>query len=90
MNKIAIVFFSVILFSCFSGNAFAQQKTSPKIASVKKKDNTVEFTITSARKFIMGNNRYVLHIGDKGIMRYRQSFDNHKKVGIITFLIEKT
>ena len=87
MNKITVLFLSLLLIGFSSPDAFAQQQSTTKIASVTEKDNTVEFTLTSEKKFIFGNNRYVLHIGDKTFMRNRQSYDYDNKIGTLTFLI---
>jgi len=89
MKKSAILFFSIAIISLLSASAFAQEKANTKIASVTEKDNLVEFTLTSSKKFIYGNNRYVLHIGDKAFIRNRQSYDYDKKIGTLTFLIGK-
>jgi hypothetical protein len=85
MKKIIIVFFSLVIALFYSGNIVAQEKPKTKISSVKQKDGTVRFSLTSSRPFIFGSNRYILHIGNSDFMRNEQSHKNGK--GYMTFLV---
>ncbi|MFI5195795.1 MAG: hypothetical protein ACHQD8_01780 [Chitinophagales bacterium] len=85
MRKIIIIFFSMAIMLFFSGYAIAQEKPKTETTSVKQKDETVRFSLTSSKPFIFGSNRYVLYIGNKEFTRNEQSHKNGK--GYMTFLI---
>jgi hypothetical protein len=68
--------------------AGAQAKQAVAVGTATQKGNTVRFTITSPKAFIFGSDRYVLHIGDKNIMRYEQARKDGK--GTLTFLLTDT
>jgi hypothetical protein len=65
MKKITALFFSVVLLFSLPGSAKPQVRPNTAISSVKQNGNIVDFTLTSAKPFIFGSNRYILTIGDK-------------------------
>jgi hypothetical protein len=85
MKKIILLSFALIITFFVSGNVNAQEKAQTKISSVTQKGETVRYSLTSSKPFIVGNNRYILRIGDKDFFRYEQS--DNKGSGSITFLI---
>ena len=85
MKNLAVLFFSIAILFFIPGSAMAQVKIKTEIASVKQQGNTVDFTITAAKPFIFGGNRYILYIGDKAFYLNKQSAREGK--GTITFFI---
>ncbi|MES2702552.1 MAG: hypothetical protein V4649_07935 [Bacteroidota bacterium] len=82
----------IFILACFAalslapGTASAQDKVRAAITSVKQKNAaTVAFTVTSSGDFIMGNNKYVLHIGENTFDLYEQY--SNEGTGALTFLI---
>src|SRR3954470_10016075 len=83
MKKNILFLFSLFCIFCFSNSGFAQ---SPKsISSVKQKDKTIEFTVSSDKPFYTGDNIYVLSIGSVNFSLFKQTKSDGK--GFITFLI---
>ncbi len=70
----------------FSGSVCAQEKIAKSIASVKENGEFINFSLTSPRPFIFGNNRYILHIGSNDFYRNKQSI-NSDRTGSMTFFI---
>jgi len=87
-NRTFIIILVALLGSC-TLPVYGQKTASASLAAVIEKGNTVEFTLTSSRPFVFGNNRYVLHIGDKVFFRNRQSYDETTLVGSLTFMVDK-
>jgi len=73
MQKSIVLFFSLLAVFFIPGRSVAQEKAKVEITTAQQKGNTVEFTLTSAKKFIVGGNVYVLHVGDKTFSHYKQS-----------------
>jgi hypothetical protein len=71
---------------CFPTQSEAQQKPVVEIISVKRVGNTVEFGLISATPFYMGNNAYVLYIGNKRFHISEQSTSEDQK-GHLKFFI---
>ncbi len=69
-----------------SYHAFAQDKQKVSIATVKRSNNTINFTLTSDKPFYVGNNVFVLYIGSKNFHLSKQSNDETGN-GSITFYI---
>lgn len=67
-------------------NAIAQQVHKARIGTVKQKNNTIEFTVTSSVPFYVGGNVYVLHIGNKTFRLSEQTSDD-KNRGYLKFFI---
>lgn len=87
MKQIIILclFFSLGLHTPFS--AVAQQKAKAALASVRQHGRTVAFTVTSARKFYVGNDIYVLHIGASDFSYCNQ--DDSGGSGKLIFFVPK-
>ncbi len=86
MKRISVLILGITLVLSFSGKAFAQEKIVKSIATVKADGEFIDFTLTSPKPFIFGNNRYILHIGKTDFYRNKQSFD-HDRRGSMTFFI---
>jgi 3',5'-cyclic AMP phosphodiesterase CpdA len=73
---------------CINVPCFAQTSKKPvtKIDHVVQQDKTVAFTVTSSRPFIVGNNLYILHIGDQSFSHSLQS-TTKDRTGTMTFYI---
>jgi len=84
MKKIILLTLSLII----TFYLIAQEKAQTKISSVIQKGETIRYSLSSSQPFIVGNNRYILHIGDRGFSQYEQS--KSKGTGLITFLIPVT
>jgi hypothetical protein len=85
MKKILFLSCTLIITLFVAGDVSAQAKSKVEISSVKQKAETVRFMLSSSKPFMVGDNRYILHIGDKEFSRYEQSKNNGK--GYITFLM---
>jgi len=79
------IFFLSLIALFFSGGLYAQEKARTEITSVKQKGEIVRYMLTSSKPFIVGNNTYILHVGDRSFFQYEQS--ENKGAGSITFLI---
>jgi hypothetical protein len=86
MRKLTFLLLCLLLTCGFASHALAADKPKTTITSVKQKGNEVVFTLTSARKFIVGGNEYILHIGDKTFKNYRH-ISNSPNRGVMAFLI---
>lgn len=87
MRKI-IIFFTLFITFFIAAPCFAQQKAEIKIGTVKQNGKHVDLTLTSARKFIIGGNYYILYIGDKEFSKTTQAY--YKGKGSLTFFIPAT
>jgi hypothetical protein len=85
MKKLFILFFGLVIVFLHAGKAVAQSKATVEIGTVKETGKNVNFTLTSSKQFIVGNNVYVLHIDDKVFWLYEQTENNEK--GILIFHI---
>ncbi len=85
MKTVAVLFFSLFVLCSGSVRATAQQKAVTSIASVKEQGQLINFMLTSSKPFIFGNNRYIMHVGDKVFYSDRQSFNN--SIGSMSFLV---
>jgi hypothetical protein len=64
---------SVVMATAGYDHAAAQQKMAPTVVSLKQRNpDWVVYTISSHQGFIMGDNKYVLHIGNRSFDRYDQ------------------
>ena len=90
MKRIAFLIIAVVTIGLSPGAVSAQRTAPAHMGKVTEAGNTIEFTLTSAKPFIFGNNRYVLHIGDKVFFRNRQSYDESTLEGTLTFMIDKS
>ncbi len=90
MKKLAFLIIVAAILGLYPGTAFSQKTASAHMGKVTEAGNIIEFTLTSAKPFIFGNNRYVLHIGDKVFFRNRQSYDESTLEGSLTFMIDKS
>jgi hypothetical protein len=85
MKKIFFLILAGILTFFSTINMYAQGKAETKLSSITQKGETVRYTLTSSRPFIVGNNTYILHIDGRDFSQYEQSAN--KETGVITFLI---
>ena len=83
--KNTIIFFTLIVVLLVSGRGFAQQKAEIKMGAVKQDGKNVDLTLTSAKKFIVGGNYYILYVGDKEFSKTTQAY--YKGMGSLTFFI---
>lgn len=66
-------------------SAVAQSTARVRVAYAKQKGKTVSYTLISSKPFYVGNNVYVLYIGNKQFAHSEQ-WDNDGK-GMMNFLI---
>lgn len=85
MKKLFVLFLTITLTLFGSDILLAQSKAKIEITSITQKDETVTISFNSSKPFIFGNNRYILHIGDKEFSRYDQAKKNGK--GSISFFV---
>lgn len=69
MKKIFTVIITVVVIMLSNSNLSAQEKAKTEITSVKQKDQTILFTLTSSKPLIFADNRYVLYIGKNAFVR---------------------
>lgn len=82
--RYVLLFCLSLLLNAASG--MAQEKAKITKATIEKKGSaTVSIVVTSSQDFLMGNNRYVLHIGNAQFDRYLQGQDedNRKLVFLV-------
>ena len=85
MKKVVFLFFACIFSFCLPLCTSAQSKPRTEISCAKQNGSKIEFTITSAKPFIFGSNRYILNIGTKQFFLHRQWKENG--AGKMTFYI---
>jgi hypothetical protein len=79
MNKSTITFLFLFSLLLFSADIKAQQDTI-KLVSIKNNAETVEFCFSSQKGFIVGSERYVLHIGNSYFARSRHPEGNENLI----------
>ena len=60
MKRIFTLIITAVLIMLSNSNLSAQEKAKTEITSVKQKDQTIRFTLTSSKPQIFADNRYVL------------------------------
>jgi hypothetical protein len=85
MKKRTVLFLGILFMFLCAGEVAAQVKAMVQISTVKENGKKVYFTVTSSKQFIVGDNIYVLHIGNKVFWLSEQSQNNEQ--GTLTFFI---
>ncbi len=85
MRKILTLIVGAVLIVLSNGNLSAQEKAKTEITSVKQKDQTILFTLTSSKPLIFADNRYVLYVGKKAFVRSEVPGEENNRT--ISFLI---
>lgn len=83
--KVIISVFCAALFSLSAFYTHAQAIPQATIGTVLKKAQTIELTIQSTEAFYVGNNIFLLHIGNSMFHKYKQTDEEGK--GKLTYLI---
>jgi hypothetical protein len=87
MKKLIILVFTFLSVFSFSTGAAAQEKSKTQLSSVKQKDATILFSLSSSQPFIFANNRYLLYIGNKEFHLQEQTNDDDG-TGHMSFFVQ--